>query len=428
MGKLGRSGKGATAYVGLVAFRRLISLFVAIPAGRLLGADGLGQIAIAGSLTAVLAIGFGTCLEVLVVRAGVLSDAKAMHRYSFMLLVVSPLVSVAMGALAWGLGATILSLSQMQVVVVLITAGLSPSMTGLLTPLLRSQERFKAFVGVNLILIAVDLLAKVLLVFVWKLGVTGWILSTLLATFAAYVMAWSFAGRLERRGWSETLRQQVALAPHYLAAWTLTQSDRLIVARFSGVFDAGLYSAGALIGGLYQTVMTEVSAALMPRYVERGELADVTRLAVLQTRLGAWLAAGAALAGPLVLTWMFPGDLSSARSLVPVIIVAQFIYVVYVVSANALGGSAGETGVLWKASTVGAFALVASAIPLTALLSYWGTAIGVAIGNSSMAIVSIWMQRKSSSQVNWRALLTDWIILLGLVAAVLAGGVWFALG
>lgn len=112
---------------------------------------------------------------------------------------------------------------------------------------------------------------------------------------------------------SDAVRYGLPLIPQALAAWTLNLSDRVMLERFSGLSQAGLYNLAANFGIVISMVAISINQAVLPRYLQQAKgdfesreaRAKGLRQVVIQ---GFVVLAGifimAATGGPMVLGWM----------------------------------------------------------------------------------------------------------------------------
>lgn len=72
------------------------------------------------------------------------------------------------------------------------------------------------------------------------------------------------------------LKYGLPLIPQAVAAWTLNLSDRVMLERFSGLSEAGLYNLAANFGIVISMVAISINQAVLPRYLQRakGEFVD----------------------------------------------------------------------------------------------------------------------------------------------------------
>ena len=156
-------------------------------------------------------------------------------------------------------------------------------------------------------------------VFLFHGGVTGYMFGGLAgAALVSLVFAVNLWKRrsgfyFERALVSNAIRYGLPLVPQALAAWTLNLSDRVMLERFSGLSEAGLYNLAANFGIVISMVAISIHQAVLPRYLQRAEdrfESRVARSAALRQEVirGFIVLVGifimAATAGPMVLGWM----------------------------------------------------------------------------------------------------------------------------
>lgn len=111
----------------------------------------------------------------------------------------------------------------------------------------------------------------------------------------------------------DAVRYGLPLIPQALAAWTLNLSDRVMLERFSGLSEAGLYNLAANFGIVISMVAISINQAVLPRYLQRAkenfESLESRSAALKQVVIRGFLVLVgifimAATGGPMVLGWM----------------------------------------------------------------------------------------------------------------------------
>jgi len=111
----------------------------------------------------------------------------------------------------------------------------------------------------------------------------------------------------------DAVRYGLPLVPQALAAWTLNLSDRVMLERFSGLSEAGLYNLAANFGIIISMVAISINQAVLPRYLQRAkdsfESRESRSVALREVVIGGFIVLVgifimAATAGPMVLGWM----------------------------------------------------------------------------------------------------------------------------
>lgn len=76
---------------------------------------------------------------------------------------------------------------------------------------------------------------------------------------------------LDRKKVRAALVFGIPMIPQALAAWVLGLSDRVMVERFSGLSEAGLYNLAANFGIVISMVAISINQAMLPRYIQRAK-------------------------------------------------------------------------------------------------------------------------------------------------------------
>ncbi len=156
-------------------------------------------------------------------------------------------------------------------------------------------------------------------VFIFHGGVTGYMLGGLVGAasvslFFAVTLCKRRSGfYFESKLVADAFRYGIPLIPQALAAWTLNLSDRVILERFSGLSQAGLYNLAANFGIVISMVAISINQAVLPHYLQRakdsfGSL-EARSTALRQVVIRGFLVLVgifimAATAGPMVLGWI----------------------------------------------------------------------------------------------------------------------------
>ena len=115
-------------------------------------------------------------------------------------------------------------------------------------------------------------------VFVFHGGVTGYMLGGLAGAASVSlffgVTLWQRCSgfSFERSLATDAIRYGLPLIPQALAAWTLNLSDRVMLERFSGLAEAGLYNLAANFGIVISMVAISINQAVLPQYLQRAKM------------------------------------------------------------------------------------------------------------------------------------------------------------
>ena len=111
-------------------------------------------------------------------------------------------------------------------------------------------------------------------VFAFHGGVTGYLLGGLAGAASVSIFfgvtLWQRRSgfSFERSLAADAVRYGLPLVPQAVAAWTLNLSDRVMLERFSGLPEAGLYNLAANFGIVISMVAISINQAVLPRYLQ----------------------------------------------------------------------------------------------------------------------------------------------------------------
>ncbi len=137
--------------------------------------------------------------------------------------------------------------------------------------------------------------------------------------------------------WRYALTYSLPLIPHVLSGLILAQMDRLLIDRFIGRSEAGLYTLAYQIGELVTLMWTATNAAWVPWFYEQMEKKND---ALIRRRANQYLigftviTAAVTIAGPWLLTLLAPQEYWSTRAIVPVVMGGMFFNLTYAFYAN----------------------------------------------------------------------------------------------
>lgn len=167
------------------------------------------------------------------------------------------------------------------------------------------------------------------------LGLTG--VSIVAGTYLLIKILYEGRTFIHTQYWRYALTYSVPLIPHVLARLILAQIDRLLIDQYIGRDAAGLYTLGYQIGEIVSLLWTATNYAWVPWFYMqvKQEKYILIRKRSSQYLLGFTLVvAGLILIGPWLLTVLSPPDYWSTRSLVPLVMGAQFFSLCYAFYVN----------------------------------------------------------------------------------------------
>jgi len=125
-----------------------------------------------------------------------------------------------------------------------------------------AAERPKTVVGINLLATAVNLLGAIALVIFAHIGVIGLFWAKLASVIIVGFPYISYLRKNVSLAWDNSMLKQalafsLPLVPHLIAHWILAMSDRLIIERYAGIANVGIYSSAyVFIEGVNMVAMS----------------------------------------------------------------------------------------------------------------------------------------------------------------------------
>lgn len=185
------------------------------------------------------------------------------------------------------------------------------------------------------------------------------------------------------------------LVPHFLAQWVLSVSDRMILERYVGLVQLGIYTLGYQFGQAYQAIITGVNNALIPMFgrasrelEERSLLPQITTYYFL---LIAAIGLAIGLLGGEIIKIIFPQTYHGAVSIVPWVILGYLAFGSYYIPMNFMALTAGQTRAVPLASLTAACANIILNLWLVPRLGSIAAAINTAITYGFLLISTIFL-------------------------------------
>jgi O-antigen/teichoic acid export membrane protein len=137
--------------------------------------------------------------------------------------------------------------------------------------------------------------------------------------------------------WRYALAYSLPLIPHVLSGLILAQFDRLLIDRYIGRSEAGLYTLAYQIGEIVTLVWAATNAAWVPWFFEQMEKKNhslIRQRANQYLLVFAGICAVAIITGPWFLTVLAPPQYWSTRPIVPIVMASMFFNLTYAFYAN----------------------------------------------------------------------------------------------
>jgi O-antigen/teichoic acid export membrane protein len=368
-----RITRSTAAYSVAAILQRATPLLLLPLFARILTPEEFGQIGIATTIAAAVAVVVSLGLESAVFR-GYVQAASTRDKGSF-ITTVGGFALVAPFALSVVFGITIApalgSLFDIPVDALRLAgigAAFSASSTLVPLALLRAQERLGDYLQLTGVQVMVLPVLTVVFVITLHLAVTGWMLAYAIAN--AVLLFRGLA--LVRQDWSgefnfEHLQRALTfglpLVPHAISHWALAVSDRAILGAFVAAATVGGYYVAYLFSLPVSLVAIALSQATQPLFAEASTSDDQWRqLASVsegQAIVVWFVAISAALLGPTILLLALPREYAPAAEFIPWLAVGAGLFGLYLVPVSAIVLTAGRTSHLWAFTVVAAMTNVA---------------------------------------------------------------------
>lgn len=279
--------------------------------------------------------------------------------------------------------------------------------SGLVLPLLRAQDRLRAYLRLQLLVAVAQPSLLVLLVLVLDMGSVGWILALAVAPCMGAVrgmwivdrhLGFEIDGRAARR----LLGMGLPLIPHGAAHWSLAGIDRLLLLRYVDAALVGVYGLVYTVSAVVGTALAEFNRAILREYgrLIDGEPSPAERdrrlagLSDVQVVAAVLVAYAVAAVGPPLFDVVFDSDYADGAAVIPWVGLGYMFFGLYYIPVNRLTVIEGRTGSLAVATTFGAVVNVVFNIILIPSQGIVGAAQATAIGYAAMcAAVAIYVRR-----------------------------------
>lgn len=419
-------GHGAVYVLGTM-LQSGLGLMLLPAVTRILGVEQFGLAGTATALAAMLAIVYALGINFAIVRFYFDDPPDATHAGWAALLrlqvgvaavlaivtyVTGPLWSQAFRDFGWE--------PAMKVAVVY---GLATAIQTTAQGILRSARRPGAFVAVSLIQLLTG--AGLGLFLATKYGAAGYVGGLTIGSLAAALLALSLNYRRPR--WDRDLlksgvRVSLPFMLHSLATWGLEISNRLFVAFFLGLAAVGRFQVAYLLGSALILLLTGIQAAWAPFFL--GELSPEERrsapprIVIPVTAVVLGVAAIVVLCSPVLLHVVAPEGARGTNLIVALVASASLARAGYLVSVVVLLDQK-RTGVLSRASALGAIMNVGLNIALIPRIGVEAAAVGIAVGAMLQASVVLkGVARQLDASMHLPSLVVLWGMGTGVLVAL----------
>ncbi len=137
---------------------------------------------------------------------------------------------------------------------------------------------------------------------------------------------------INRSYWRYAVSYSIPLIPHMLSGFVLAHFDRILISRYVGVDEAGLYTVAYQIGEVGLILWSASNAAWVPWFYEqmgKHNTQLIRRRATQYLLIYAAMTIGFITLAPALVTLLAPPAYHVARSIVPLIMCSQFFTLLY---------------------------------------------------------------------------------------------------
>lgn len=354
---LSRPARNSLTYIAAASFQRGAPFFLLLVLATFVPVDAFGQLAVLAAIYGLLTSAATFGMEIVAFRGIFTHGLKSFEDRFYNTLVkftfVGPLALAALIASILVLCTDrVLTLSVGSVILTVVGGCLYAAGTTVPLARLRAQERMITYVFVVLSPAFVAVSIKFLLCGVLGWGAFGWALGDLIGGTTALAIAFPvqrrflFGRHISRSDLRGALHIGLPLLPHVLSGWTLSLSDRLVIAGLLGAAAAGKYAFAAQVAMIVTVLAAEINRGVLPMYgqvIQDSRVERLRRVVEAQRIITLLIATAVATGGTVAVAFFAPPDYRRSATWIPVLALALGLYCLYFVPMNYLSIIAGRT-------------------------------------------------------------------------------------
>jgi len=427
----GKTGRAATTYIVLAALNRAVAMLILPFVSHAITPAELGAATTVGATSLFVVALLATPLDSLVVYAAPRDGEEPQALLRFVGLYCQffiPALMIIVAAIFAVFVPELLGISGKIWAIELVSIGMVPAMSVFALPYVKVTQNLRKFVALALTSVLVLAISKLVLVVGLHLGVLGWVISDLISTTSAAMMALLLVHLPRARISTVHLKKAAGFAlpiiPHTLSLWAITSLSRPALALVSNLQQVGYLAIGMTVSSGSMIFVGELNRSVQPRFSQETFPAPTAKtftpvrlLMIAATAVPAAAGCVMVLLGP----WIFAEPFWPAFKLSGILLAGQAIYGFYAISLNYLVLTAGITKFNAVATGSGALVVITVAFLLGARYGALGVAYGMAAGYLTMAVVAVFLTKVAGLDIRpsaWRSCWPEIILPAAALAVV----------
>lgn len=312
---------------------------------RLLSSEQFGQVSIFLTWQNVLGIIAMFCLMNGVFNNGMVDYPKERDNYSFSILGLSNVITIAFAIIffvLWPFIKDYIDLPLSFVVLMFVLFFFQPAYS-FWSAKQRYELKWKALMLWSILLAVISPIVAILCILLLDSDkLNSRIYGAEIPMIIIYIGFYFYLGcrnhfKLDRRFWKAAFLFNLPLIPHYLSTLLMTSADTLMIARIIDYKSTAYYGVAFSISSILAVLWTAVNASLIPYTYEKCKISDFNSISRVTMPL-LWLFALACfilvLLGPEVVRLMATLEYMEAVYVIPPIIAGVFFQVQYYIYGN----------------------------------------------------------------------------------------------
>lgn len=311
---------------------------------RLLTPDEYGQASVFLTWVQVFGIIAMFCLSYGVFNIGLLDYPSKRDEYSFSMLVLSNLITVAFSAVVILLYPSLRGILGMDFSFVALMCAIFFTQPAYNFYVARKRYEFeyKPIFVWSILSAVISPLTAIVCIFIFKNRLHARIFGAEIPLILIYIGFYSYitikgGGRVKTKYWKAALLFNLPLIPHYLSTYLLGSSDKLMISRLIGDTATAYYSVAYSVASVANIVWSAVNSSLVPYTYEKCQERNYKAISAVVMPIllvFALVCVFVILLAPEVVSVMATADYLEAIYVIPPVVGGVFFQVQYYIYAN----------------------------------------------------------------------------------------------